>query len=262
MRATMSLIGLYNFNDSLFSQLNLPEGIDSNVVINNILYECAELEVLYPNPNILKHAIGVWSTKQLPVWTHLYETMQYEYNPLNNYGISGSEVSNGTSSGNNTSTVTNNLTNTRTDNLSEVHSGVDSGSSSESGTSSEVIDDDSLNIHKESSFDSDTLRDSNSDTYTDDKTTTTTYESEGLTSLTHGENIANTGTVTNTNTGTQATVNESEGESSNTTTTNRSGSTGVYTPQMMIEQERELAKFNIIDYIIKDFKNRFCLLVY
>mgnify|MGYP001467864330 CR=1 FL=1 len=41
-----------------------------------------------------------------------------------------------------------------------------------------------------------------------------------------------------------------------------SGNTGFYTKQKMIEQERGIAEYNIIDVIINSFKNRFCLLVY
>ena len=40
------------------------------------------------------------------------------------------------------------------------------------------------------------------------------------------------------------------------------GNTGFYTKQKMIEQERHIAEYNVIDVIINSFKNRFCLQVY
>lgn len=40
------------------------------------------------------------------------------------------------------------------------------------------------------------------------------------------------------------------------------GNIGVTTSQEMIEAERKVAEFNIIDYIVQSFKRRFCILVY
>lgn len=40
------------------------------------------------------------------------------------------------------------------------------------------------------------------------------------------------------------------------------GNIGVMSTQQMIEMQREVVKFNLMDYIIDDFKQRFCLLVY
>lgn len=63
----------------------IPDGLDIDILKSSILSEYAELEVLYPNPEVMKVLIGSWSAKLLPVWKHLYETTQYEYNPIENY---------------------------------------------------------------------------------------------------------------------------------------------------------------------------------
>ena len=65
----MSLLGLYNNNPGLFGELELPDGVDHDTVVNNILAETAELEVLYPSPLFMQSMIGIWSHKELPVWT-------------------------------------------------------------------------------------------------------------------------------------------------------------------------------------------------
>ena len=53
------------------------------------------------------------------------------------------------------------------------------------------------------------------------------------------------------------------GSSSENYTTDITGSNGVYSSQKLVTEELELReKFNIYDLIIKDFKLRFCLLVY
>lgn len=41
-----------------------------------------------------------------------------------------------------------------------------------------------------------------------------------------------------------------------------SGNIGVTTSQEMLQAERDIAAFSVYDYIINDFKNRFCILVY
>lgn len=47
------------------------------------------------------------------------------------------------------------------------------------------------------------------------------------------------------------------------TTKNRShGNIGVTTSQQMIEQERQISEFNIVKYIVDDFKQKFCLMIY
>ena len=44
--------------------------------------------------------------------------------------------------------------------------------------------------------------------------------------------------------------------------TKTSGNIGVTTSQQMIEQERQVSEFNIVQYIVNDFKQRFCLMIY
>ena len=54
-------------------------------------------------------------------------------------------------------------------------------------------------------------------------------------------------------------VDETSGE---TVKTRRTGNIGVTSSQQLIQAEREVAEFNIVDFITKSFKNRFCLMIY
>ena len=81
---TMSVMGIYNYDNSLFDELTLPDGLDRENVISNILMETAELEALYPNIVVFKMAIHQWSKKNCPIWQKLKETTEYEYNPIYN----------------------------------------------------------------------------------------------------------------------------------------------------------------------------------
>ena len=85
MSATMSILGLYEFNKHLFSGFVMPNGVNREIVINNLLMECAEFEVLYPDPVFMQSAISYWSRSMLSVWKELYDTTKYEYNPIHNY---------------------------------------------------------------------------------------------------------------------------------------------------------------------------------
>ena len=80
--AWVSILGLYNHDNTVLDGLKVPEGLDRDTVINNILMECAELEILFPDADFMKEAVRQWSAMCLPVWQHLYDTTQYEYNPI------------------------------------------------------------------------------------------------------------------------------------------------------------------------------------
>lgn len=85
MPATLSLLGLYNYDPTVLDSLLLPASVDRSVFINNLLINCAELEILYPQPETLKFAVGAWSAERLPIWERLAKTTQYEYDPISNY---------------------------------------------------------------------------------------------------------------------------------------------------------------------------------
>ena len=81
-RATMSILGLYFQDPDLFSGMVYPDELDRDVLIDSILAECAELEIIYPDPEYMKNLITLWSKKELYNWRKLYETTQFVYNPI------------------------------------------------------------------------------------------------------------------------------------------------------------------------------------
>lgn len=81
----ISLIGMYNYDPTLFDNLTLPTGITKNVLTNNILMRSGEFEVLYPDIDFMKFAIGAWSTKWNPTFKRWVDALAIEYNPLENY---------------------------------------------------------------------------------------------------------------------------------------------------------------------------------
>ncbi len=250
--ATMSVLGLYQYDNSLFNLFSFPDGIDRDVLFNTILDETAELEVVYPSPGVLKTLIGVWSAKQLPVWKKLYETMLFDYNPIENYDRieegttdgarsqvhSGQDTSTGKDTYGGADTHTMERAHTGTDNMSGTDekghfvAGFDAPSGSEpDGLFKQSRDNDSMNSEAEY------LRNEN---VTEETAYGQTINRDNV--MTHGE------TVTDTEQGTHR--------------LRAHGNIGVTTTQQMIEQEREIVQFNIIDKIVSDFKAKFCILVY
>ena len=81
----LSVLGLYEIDESIFNELVIPNEINKETLINNILLDCAELEVLYPNPNVLKSAIGFWSKSRLKAWEDMKNVLIVDdYRPFIN----------------------------------------------------------------------------------------------------------------------------------------------------------------------------------
>ena len=120
--ATMSPLGLYRWDDTIFDLMQIPSELDKPTLIDNLLSETAELEVLYPNPVVFKNLVGVWSAKQIDIWNRLYATTQYEYNPIENYNRyeTGSEDGTGRTTHSGTDTTADTTTYGGTDGRTEA----------------------------------------------------------------------------------------------------------------------------------------------
>jgi len=137
--AKVTLIGLYNYDSTLFDGISLPEYFDKETLVNTILLAGGEFGTLYPDPEFMKQAISLWSGKNQRYFERLAILMQKDYDPLENYNRR--ENWDDTGSGSSESEYENN--NTETGQVSAYNSsafenrdkttGDDSGSSS--GTS-------------------------------------------------------------------------------------------------------------------------------
>lgn len=189
--ATMSLLGLFNYDPDLFSEMSWPEEFPEDmhqVFIDNLLVETANLEILYPDPGFMSRMIAAWSAKQVSVWTKMYKTTKFEYDPIVNYD--------------------------RTEDSTDTYDRTGTGNGHSDGF--------------EAAFD-----------------TSLSTDEEGMTKTNKAD-----------------TTSRSTEKTENKHHLRAFGNIGVTTTQQMIEEERRVSEFNIIDYMIKDFRQRFCLLVY
>ena len=182
----ISILGMYEYDNAIFNELSVPEGLNRDDVINNILIECAELEVVYPESETLKKAIGIWARSCQYTWERLFNSINIDYNPIWN--------------------VDANITD------------------QENITGDRTIGRNGENIKSVKGFNETSWADAEKNTIT--------------------ENV-------NDNSGTDRIY-----------TQRRTGNIGVTTSQQMLREEREIATFNLINYITQEFKKRFCLLVY
>ena len=83
----ISLLGLYTWDNTIFDNFMIPSSVDKDVLINNLLMECSELEVLYADSDFMKNAIEQWSKKELDNWKRIEELFEYNESPLSDIDI-------------------------------------------------------------------------------------------------------------------------------------------------------------------------------
>lgn len=248
----LSPLGLYNWDQTIFDLMQIPEELDKDTLVDNLLAETAELEVLYPNPVVFKNLVGVWSAKQIDIWNKLYATTQYEYNPIENYnryetGTTGSGGST-THSGTDTSTDT------------ETHTGADTRVIDRDRGGSDTTTGSSTSSHHVAGYDStpvgedDGLLKQTRDEVASSSTTQYGNTEDVTDTMTYGSTVSKTGGLTH---GEKVVTSNTGGHE-----LHAHGNIGVTTTQKLIREQRDIDQFNLYDIIIEDFKMRFCILIY
>lgn len=76
---------MMNWDETLFENLKTPADIDRETLIYKIILECAELEVIYPVPSIMKQAITLWGKSRYHAWEKMAKALYKNYDPYYNY---------------------------------------------------------------------------------------------------------------------------------------------------------------------------------
>lgn len=226
MRATLSILGLYQREPTLFDELELPGSMNKDVLIDNILYEAATLEAYYPDPNFMKFMIGHWSLMNQSVWQKLYDTTVLEYNPIFNYDRTEEWSENEQMLDKRTLTGTERETST-------------DNSSGEIRSSGTVQSELNVSGYNESSY-----VPSEQTIETPDTLTSNTSETDRIVSIDKND------------------TENMDRKRDNIRTGRAFGNIGVTTTQQMIQQERETVLFNMYKVITDSFIERFCLMIY
>lgn len=82
----LSTRGLYAKDHTLFDNMVIPEGMDRDALLNKLLVDTAELEVCYPNTDMMKYSLGTWSQSHLHNWEIMYESLnKSNYDPFTDF---------------------------------------------------------------------------------------------------------------------------------------------------------------------------------
>lgn len=118
MIGTLSLLGLYSYDDTIFDNFALPTGLDKDNIITMLCAETADCELLYPNPILMKKLIKSWSEMRLPTWQKVYDAVTAEYGVLDEYDYHETTYSKTEADGTGDSKTTQTGTNTTTSSTS------------------------------------------------------------------------------------------------------------------------------------------------
>ena len=204
MHGTVSFLGLYNYDNSIFDDLQVPAGVDKTLVQNTLMMETADLEVMQPDPVIMRKVLGWFSQRRLDAWTRVYTALSSKYQADTDVEV----------------------TETRTPDLSYNETRTPDLTTTGQNTGADTT------TTKRAGFNAGNLE--------------TAEQME--TSLGTGNTIHSTGNET---------TDRTETGSETKTTTGRHQAA-----QDLISKELQLAMTDTVEYIVKDIRRNFCLLVY
>ncbi len=298
-KAMINTLTFYHWDETLFDGLQVPEGVNKDDTVASILLESSDFPVIITNLETLKFSIGLWSRHRLPIWEHLKATTEYEYNPIENYDRretesytlnkegSGSVKGDGgadTMTYNTSVATTGNTTNSGSDSVTNSGDDVTTRDREDTRARTETND------HAKTGDDTTTEGVSafNESGYSDHTKTVVDYDSRDDIDITENETISGDETITlshgkieTTLHGAVVNTSGSEGKTGTETRTNLAGENrteestdtfekevyihgniGVTTSQQMIQQERDIANFDVVDIIVREYINEFCIMVY
>lgn len=242
MPATLTLWGMYQWDNTLFDLLMFPAPIFKDDLIKNILLECAELEVVYPDPDFLKTAIGAWAGARQEAWEHYINIMKVKYNPIENTDKYEDR--------------------TITDSENESTSSTENGQRTIDVTQQDKTKGKSLNALTRtqqtnvtagvSAFDSENFSNSNTQLDDVDENADTTYTADTDTSVTRTDTDAHD---MDTHTDKNRTVTHQE-------TIHAHGNIGITSNQQMLTQEVEFWRWDFLHQVANEFRQKFCISVY
>ena len=224
--ASLSLYGIFQYDDTVLDGLNVPTGMDLDTVKNMLLIETAGMSILYPDAPFLKKAIALWSAERSDVWQKLYNTTVLVYDPIENYDRC--EESSEENIGN-----------------EHVQSSQERSTDSESrGSSQQHRAGENTATAAQTAYNSNDFADTSKSisSGSDDVMDSTVSSGSGT------ENVSGSGNKSSTDL--------------RRLSSRIHGNIGVTTTQQMLQSEREVAEFCMVDYIVNDFISRFCVMVY
>lgn len=80
----INIIDLYGY-DTVFSGVQVPDGIDTEILINTIMDKCGTSEPIYTDIPLLAQKVTVFFKKYAHSFERLYAAYMADYNAIHNY---------------------------------------------------------------------------------------------------------------------------------------------------------------------------------
>lgn len=242
-----NLTSLYKYDNSIFDEIVLPNGMDRTLCLNRIMWRCGLEQPIYGEPDVFKSLTGIFFQVHQYEIQKMWDALHQEYNPIENYDRN--------TEGNRT---------TKRDYTNKNYAGTDRTENVKDNTNSLE------NIRPNT-----TTTNSGTDTTTNNVAAynSSEYSPNEQQKLEHGHIIQNTGTTddeiiverTLDTTGKDVTNTVGSGDSNNNEGYKEHvhGNIGVTTSQQMIQSEIELYKNNnIYDWIANRFEDEMMITVW
>lgn len=81
----LTLWGIYQYDPTLFNNVTLPEGINKETLIAEIMQRSGDLYSYYQVPEYLKRNITLWFNRNYDQFYKMFRALTIEYNPIENY---------------------------------------------------------------------------------------------------------------------------------------------------------------------------------
>ena len=88
-RVTMNLFSAMAWNPDLFAGINLPPGVDREMVEDAIMDRCAECALLYTNPEFLQSKNIAWFNRHYYNIKKLFDATTLKYRAMSDYTLKG-----------------------------------------------------------------------------------------------------------------------------------------------------------------------------
>lgn len=240
MPAKMTLIGLYNYDSTIFDSLDIPRDEDNNPIwdkqtfIESCLLHNGEFEILYTNPDFLKYAIGIWSRENKWSFERMFRAINLEYNPIENYNRTEKETFK------HGHTIDNKGTNTKSNTFTTID---------KNGNASEIETEESFDNyateHQVSAYDS-----------------PSSYSAKDKDIQTGKRTVKEKQKITQSNSETEKPDLKETHSGTDTREVNMFGNIGTTTSQMMLQSELDIAMFSAYLVMCDSFADSFCVKVF
>lgn len=276
--ATMPLMALYNYDNTIFDGLTFPAGIDKDIAIDEIIVRSGEFEMVYPDPDFIKPMITHWGRKHYRTFEKWIDALNIDFEPLYNYDryeeYTDEKVAQGNTKANtnmvdstNESISTDNSSSASSNDILNTISKDKANSASQTSTDSSTTETDTRSV---SAYDSATYQPREQEVKSTESGQTGSGSAQNE-SESEGLNVHNTESNNSENGNTNRTGNTASSSEQNTASTNTEqnkhtahlyGNIGITTSTQMLEDYIRVERFCIYEQIADIFVDEFCIMIY